>query len=79
MSAEIRPFRPRIVLRIGRDGSLDFAASTDVEIVIVREGCREFLAHPNVGVGIGHVRRLLETAAGLRLPSAWPRAARGAA
>jgi hypothetical protein len=63
MSAEIRPFRPRIVLSVARDGSLDFAASTDVEVIVVRAGSREFLAHPNVRIGIGAVRRMLESAA----------------
>lgn len=70
MTAEIRPFRPRIVLRVGRDGSFRFAASSDVEIVIVREGSREFLAHPMIEVGIGPVRKLIEAAAGPRLRAA---------
>lgn len=79
MSAEIRRFRPRIVVQVARDGSFDFAASSDVEIVIVRAGSREFLAHPNVDIGIGPVRRLLEGVAGPRLTAAWATGAESAA
>jgi hypothetical protein len=63
MSSPVHPFRPRIVVSVGRDGSFSFAATSDVEILIVRPGCREFLAHPSVAVGIAPVRKLLETSA----------------
>ena len=65
MSAEIHKFRPRIVMSVGRDGSLSFAATSDVEVVIVREG-REFLAHPSIDVGLAPVRKLIEGAVGRR-------------
>lgn len=76
---EIHRLRPRIVVHVSRDGSFDFAASCDVEIVIVRAGSREFLAHPNVDIGIGPVRRLLEGAVGPRLRPAWAAGAESAA
>ena len=65
MNAEIHPFRPRIVMSVGRDGSLRFAASSDVEIVIVREG-QQFMAHPSIDVGLAPVRQLIEGAVGTR-------------
>lgn len=65
MSAEIHPFRPRVVMSVGLDGSLSFAATSDVEVVIVREG-REFLAHPTIDVGVAPVRKLIEGAVGKR-------------
>ena len=55
----IRPLRPRVVIHVSDDGSLDFAASSDVEIIIVREGFGDFRAFPSLKVGIEHVRRLL--------------------
>jgi hypothetical protein len=59
MSPDIRSLRPRLLIHIGRDGSLDFAATADVEVIIVREGFGNFRAFPSLKVGIEHVRRLL--------------------
>ena len=59
MSTDIRPLRPRLVIRVGRDDSLDFAATSDIEVIIVREGFGSFRAFPSLRVGIEHVRRLL--------------------
>lgn len=59
MSTAIRPLRPRLVIRVADDGSLDFAATSDVEVIIVREGFGDFRAFPSLRVGIEHVRRLL--------------------
>jgi hypothetical protein len=59
MSAAIRPLRPRLVIRVGKDDSLDFAATSDIEVIIVREGFGNFRAFPSLKVGIEHVRRLL--------------------
>lgn len=55
----VHPLRPRLVISIGKDRSLDFAATGDVEIIIVREGKKDFRAFPSLKVGIEHVRRLL--------------------
>jgi hypothetical protein len=55
----VRPLRPRLVIRVARDGSLDFAATRDIEVIIVRAGWRRFRVFPSLKVGIGHVRRLL--------------------
>lgn len=59
MSPAIRPLRPRLVIRVGKDESLDFAATADIEVIIVREGFGNFRAFPSLKVGIEHVRRLL--------------------
>jgi hypothetical protein len=59
MPSDVRPLRPRLVIRIARDGSLDFAATSDVEVIIVRAGWRRFRIFPTLRVGIEHVRRLL--------------------
>ncbi len=59
MSSAVRPLRPRLVIRVGRDNSLDFAATSDVEVIIVREGFGNFRAFPSLRIGIEHVRRLL--------------------
>jgi hypothetical protein len=59
MSTPVRPLRPRLVIRVGRDDSLDFAATSDIEVIIVREGYGSFRAFPSLKVGIEHVRRLL--------------------
>jgi len=59
MSSAVRPLRPRLVIRVGRDDSLDFAATSDIEVIIVREGFGSFRAFPSIRVGIEHVRRLL--------------------
>lgn len=59
MSPAIRPLRPRLVIHVGKDDSLDFAATTDIEVIIVREGFGNFRAFPSLKVGIEHVRRLL--------------------
>jgi hypothetical protein len=59
MSSAIRPLRPRLVIRVASDNSLDFASTTDVEVIIVREGFGSFRAFPSLEVGIEHVRRLL--------------------
>ena len=55
----VRPLRPRLVIRVARDESLDFAASSDIEVIIVREGFGNFRVFPSLRVGIAHVRRLL--------------------
>jgi hypothetical protein len=55
----VQVFRPRLVIRIGKDKSLDFAATSDIEVIIVREGFGNFRAFPTLKVGIEHVRRLL--------------------
>ena len=59
MSTPVRPLRPRLVIRVGRDDSLEFAATSDIEVIIVREGYGSFRAFPSLKVGIEHVRRLL--------------------
>ena len=59
MTSAIHPLRPRLVIRVGKDGSLDFAATTDVEVIILREGFGNFRAFPSLKLGIEHVRRLL--------------------
>jgi len=59
MSSAIRPLRPRLVIRVGKDDSLEFAATSDIEVIIVREGFGSFRAFPALKVGIQHVRRLL--------------------
>lgn len=59
MSSAIRPLRPRLVIRVARDGSLDFAATSDVEVIIVRAGWRGYRIFPTLRVGIEQVRRLL--------------------
>ncbi len=58
-SDTVLPLRPRLVIRSGKDGSLDFAATTDIEVIIVREGFGNFRAFPALRIGIEHVRRLL--------------------
>jgi hypothetical protein len=73
MSSNIRPLRPRLVIRVGKDDSLDFAATSDIEVIIVREGFGNFRALPALEVGIEHVRRLLS---GRRHPAARGHAAR---
>jgi hypothetical protein len=73
MNSDIRPLRPRLVIRVGRDDSLDFAATTDIEVIILREGFGNFRAFPALKVGIEHVRRLLS---GRRHPVARDRIAR---
>jgi hypothetical protein len=70
MTSGISPLRPRLVIHMAKDGSLDFAATSDIEVIIVREGFGNFRAFPSLKVGLEHVRRLLS---GLR-----PVAARGA-
>jgi hypothetical protein len=59
MSSAIRPLRPRLVISVASDGSLDFAATSDIEVIIVREGFGSFRAFPSLKVGLEHVRRLL--------------------
>ena len=59
MSSAVRPLRPRLVIRVARDGSLDFAATSDLEIIIVRAGWTRFRIFPSLRIGIDHVRRLL--------------------
>jgi hypothetical protein len=59
MDSAIRPLRPRLVIRVARDDSLDFAATCDIEVIIVREGFGNFRAFPSLKIGIEHVRRLL--------------------
>lgn len=59
MSSGISPLRPRLVIHVAKDGSLDFAATTDVEVIIIREGFGNFRAFPSLRVGLEHVRRLL--------------------
>lgn len=59
MSSGISPLRPRLVIHMAKDGSLDFAATRDVEVIIVREGFGNFRAFPSLRVGLEHVRRLL--------------------
>jgi len=63
MTSDVRPLRPRLVIRVARDGSLDFAASSDVEVILVGTGFGDFRAYPNVKVGIEDVRRILIEAA----------------
>ncbi len=57
--SSVHVFRPRLVIRIGKDKSLDFAATSDIDVIIVREGFGNFMAFPELKVGIEHVRRLL--------------------
>jgi hypothetical protein len=59
MPTAVRPLRPRLVIRIACDGSLDFAATSDVEVIIVRAGWPRFRVFPSLRVGIEQVRRLL--------------------
>jgi hypothetical protein len=59
MNPAIRPLRPRLVIRVAKDDSLDFAATSDIEVIIVREGFGSFRAFPSLKIGIEHVRRLL--------------------
>jgi hypothetical protein len=59
MSSGISPLRPRLVIHMAKDGSLDFAATSDIEVIIVREGFGNFRAFPSLKVGLEHVRRLL--------------------
>lgn len=59
MSSAIRPLRQRLVIRVSKDGSLDFAATSDIEVIIVREGFGNFRAFPSLKVGLEYVRRLL--------------------
>ncbi len=59
--SSVRPLRPRLVIRIGKDRSFDFAATSDIEIIIVREGFGSFRALPSLKIGIEHVRRLLSS------------------
>lgn len=59
MDSAIRPLRPRLVIRVGKDNSLDFAATSDIEVILVREGFGDFRAFPALRIGIEHVRRLL--------------------
>jgi hypothetical protein len=73
MSSAIRPLRPRLVIRVGKDGSLEFAATSDIEVILVREGFGNFRAFPSLKVGIEHVRRLLS---GRPRPAARERIAR---
>ena len=75
--SDVRPLRPRLVIRIQRDGSLDFASTSDVEVIIVRAGWPRFRIFPSLKVGIERVRRLLtdgdvtpEPAVPKRVPSA---------
>ena len=70
MSAEIHNFRPRVVMSVGRDGSLRFAATSEVDIVIVREGTGDFMAHPRIDFGLAPVRELIEGAVGPRVRAA---------
>jgi hypothetical protein len=55
----ISPFRPRVVVRVDNDRSLWFAASCDVEIILVGSRCPTLRAFPKVEIGIDHVRRLI--------------------
>lgn len=55
----VRPLRPRLVIRSSKDGSLEFAATSDIEIIIVREGFGNFRAFPYLQLGIERVRGLL--------------------
>lgn len=63
MSSAVRPLRPRLVIRVARDGSLDFASTTDLEVIMVRAGWTRFRIFPSIKVGIDHVRRLLADSA----------------
>jgi hypothetical protein len=63
MTSAVRPLRPRLVIRVARDGSLDCAATTDIEVIIVRAGLARFRVFPYLKVGIDHVRRLLSDSA----------------
>lgn len=57
--ATVSPLRPRLVIRVAEDGSLDFAGTSDVEVIIVHERFRNFRVFPALAIGIEQVRRLL--------------------
>ena len=78
MSSAVRPLRPRLVIRVARDGSLDFASSTELEVIIVRAGWTRFRIFPSIRVGIDHVRRLLADSVKPSGPAATPEQTRRA-
>lgn len=59
MTSAVRPLRPRLVIGVASDNSLDFAATTDIEVIIVHARYGRFRAFPALKVGLEHVRRLL--------------------